>query len=129
MIIILKLRNPRVHKKLLFFILFLPLVLHAKSYDINISPCDMGTTCKKCYEVVKLTYTIDVKSKQIFASGKDFNGKEIKEPLENCQISDVNNWVCDSAQLVTNAKNGVIAIMNKPESSMARSKKEVCLIK
>lgn len=66
-------------------------------------------------------------SKQIFVSGKDISGKEIKEPLEKCQITDVNNWVCDSAQLVTNAKNGVLAVTNKPESSMARSKKEVCL--
>lgn len=89
----------------------------------------MGTSCKKCYEVIKLTYSVDVKSKQIFVSGKDVSGKEIKEPLERCQITDVNNWVCDSAQLVTNVKSGVIAITNKPESSMARSKKEVCLIK
>lgn len=89
----------------------------------------MGTNCKKCYEVIKLTYMVDVKSKKIFVSGKDISGKEIKEPLENCQIADVNNWVCDSTQLVTNAKNGVISITNKPETSMARSKKEVCLIK
>jgi hypothetical protein len=114
---------------LFLFLLFLPPTLNAKSYDVTISPCDMGTNCKKCYEVVKLTYTIDVKSKQIFASGKNVNGKEIKELLEKCQIIDANNWVCDSAQLVTNVKNGVIAIMNKPESSIARGKKEVCLIK
>jgi hypothetical protein len=89
----------------------------------------MGTNCKKCYEVIKLTYAVDVKSKQIFVLGKDVGGKEIKEPLEKCQITDASNWVCDSVQLVTNAKNGVITITNKPESSMARSKKEVCLIK
>lgn len=116
-------------KQLLFPLLFLPLTLHAKSYDVTLSPCDMGTNCKKCYEVIKLTYSVDVKSKQIFVSGKDTSGKEIKEPLEKCQITDASNWVCDSAQLVTNAKNGVITIANKPESSMARSKKEVCLIK
>ena len=72
---------------------------------------------------------MDVKSKQIFVLGKDISGKEIKEPFEKCQIADASNWVCDSAQLVTNAKNGVITIANKPESSMARSKKEVCLVK
>jgi len=70
-----------------------------------------------------------MKSKQVFGSGIDITGKAIKEPLEKCQITDVNNWMCDSAQLVTNAKNGVISITNKPESSMARNKKEVCLIK
>jgi hypothetical protein len=72
---------------------------------------------------------VDAISKQIFVSGKDISGKEIKEPLEKCQITDVNNWVCDSTQLVTNAKSGVITITNKPETSMARSKKEVCLVK
>jgi hypothetical protein len=117
------------NKLILSFLLFIPFTLHAKSYDVTISPCDMGTNCKKCYEVVKLTYTIDVKSKQIFASGKDLNGKEIKELLEKCQITDASNWICDSAQLVTYVKNGVVTITNKPESSMARSKKEVCLIK
>ena len=92
-------------------------------------PCDMGTNCKKCYEVIKLTYSVDVKSKQIFVSGKDISGKDIKEPLEKCQITDASNWICDSSQLVTYAKNGVITITNKPESSMARSKKEICLVK
>ena len=116
-------------KQLLLPLLLLPLTLHAKSYEVTLSPCDMGTNCKKCYEVIKLTYSVDVKSKQIFVSGKDISGKDIKEPLEKCQITDASNWVCDSAQLVTNAKNSVITITNKPESSMARSKKEVCLVK
>ena len=89
----------------------------------------MGTNCKKCYEVIKLTYAVDVKSKQIFVLGKDISGKEIKEPLEKCQITDASNWVCDSTQLVTNAKNDVITITNKPESILARSKKEICLVK
>jgi hypothetical protein len=116
-------------KQLLLSLLFLPLALHAKSYEVTLSPCDMGTNCKKCYEVIKLSYSVDMKSKQIFVSGKDISGKEIKEPLEKCQITDASNWVCDSAQLVTYAMNSVITITNKPESSMARSKKEVCLIK
>ncbi len=116
-------------KQLLLLLLFFPLTLHAKSYEVTLSPCDMGTSCKKCYEVIKLTYSVDVKSKKIFISGKDISGKEIKEPLEKCQITDESNWVCDSAQLFTNAKSGVITITNKLESSMARSKKEVCLIK
>jgi hypothetical protein len=119
----------KINLQLLLFLFLLPLTLHAKSYEVTLSPCDMGTNCKKCYEVIKLTYSVDVKSKQIFVSGKDISGKDIKEPLEKCQITDTSNWVCDSVQLVTYAKNGVIKITNKPESSMARSKKEVCLIK
>jgi hypothetical protein len=121
--------SKKMNKFLSIFLILLPLTLHAKSYEVTMSPCDMGTNCKKCYEVIKLIYSVDMNSKQVFVSGKDISGKEIREPLEKCQITDVNNWVCDSTQLVTNAKNGVITITNKAESSLARSKKEVCLIK
>ena len=114
-------------KHLLLPLLLLPLTLYAKSYEVTLSPCDMGTNCKKCYEVIKLTYAVEMNTKQIFVLGKDISGKEIKEPLEKCQITDANNWVCDSAQLVTYAKNGVVAVTSKPESIMARSKKEICL--
>jgi hypothetical protein len=110
-------------------LLFLPLTLYAKSYEITMSPCDLGTNCKKCYEVVRVTYTINTKSKQVIASGKDIDGKIVKEPIEKCQIADVNNWICDSTYLVTQAKNGVIALTNKPDTNMTRSKKEVCLTK
>jgi hypothetical protein len=116
-------------KKLLLVLLFLPFTLYAKSYEVNLSPCEIGSNCKKCFEVVKLTYLVDMNLRQVFVSGKDLSGKEVKEPLEKCQISDGNNWVCDSAQLVTHVKNGVLSLSNKPESSMARNKKEVCLVK
>ena len=116
-------------KRLLLLVLFLPLTSYAKSYDVTLSPCDIGSNCKKCYEVVKLSYIVDTTTKQVFVSGKDTTGKDIKEPIGKCQIKDVNNWTCDSAQLVTNAKNGVISVINKPESSLARNKMEVCLVK
>ena len=116
-------------KLILLLFLLAPITLYAKSYELILSPCDIGSNCKKCYEVVRLAYTVDMKTNKIFASGRDTSGKEIKELLEKCQITDSSNWACDSAQLVTNAKNGLITITNKPDSSMARNKKEVCLVK
>ncbi len=110
-------------------LLFLPLTSYAKSYDVTLSPCDIGSNCKKCYEVIKLSYIVEMSTKQVFVSGKDTTGKDIKEPMGKCQITDINNWTCDSAQLVTYANNGVITVTNKPESSMARNMKEVCLFK
>jgi hypothetical protein len=114
---------------LILALLWLPPSLYAKSYDVTLSPCDIGSNCKKCYEVVKLSYIVDMSTKQVFVSGKDATGKDIKEPIGKCQITDVNNWSCDSAQLVTIAKNGMITVTNNPESSLARNKMEVCLIK
>ena len=73
---------------LLFFIF--PLSVHAKSYEVTLSPCDIGTNCKKCYEVIKLTYSVEVKSKQIYVSGKDSSGKDIKEPIEENQDAKLN---------------------------------------
>ena len=110
-------------------LLFLPITSYAKSYDVTLSPSDIGSNCKKCYEVVKLSYIVDMTTKQVFVSGKDSTGKDVKESMGKCQITDVNNWTCDSAQLVTNAKNGVISVINKPESSLVANKMEVCLIK
>jgi hypothetical protein len=115
-------------KKILLFLLACPLFAYAKSYEVTISPCDIGSSCKKCYEVVQLTYIVDAKLKQVFASGKDLNEKEIKEPLENCQIRNVDNWSCDSSVVSVQADNGVINIFNRPRSSLASGKKEVCLI-
>ncbi len=116
-------------KGLLLLTLLLPLTLYAKTFITTLSSCDMGSNCTKCYEVVKLTFSIDTNKKQVFVSGKDATGKDMKELIDKCQINDANNWVCESAQLVTDVKNGVITIKNKPESSMAKNKKEVCLIK
>lgn len=117
------------NKFCLLIALLLPITSYAKSYEVTLSPCDIGSSCKKCHEVIKLSYVVNMNTKQVFVAGKDTTGKDIKEPIDKCQITDINNWTCDSAQVVTNAKNGVIAILNKPDSIMARNKMEVCLVK
>jgi len=61
--------------------------------------------------------------------GKDIEGKEINEVNDKCKVIDGDNWSCDSVFMTTQAKNGVIAIYNKPSSSLVNNKKEVCLIK
>jgi hypothetical protein len=116
-------------KKLLFIFFLVPLTLHARSYDLTLSPCDIRSNCQKCYEVVKLTFTVNMNSRQLFVSGKDIGGKDIKIPIDKCQITDVNNWVCDSSQLNTSASNGEVSIINKADSSLGRANKEVCLKK
>ena len=116
--------------KSLFFILTLWSVsAYAKTYDLTLSPCDTGTNCKKCYEVVKVSYSVDANKKQVTVLGKDIEGKEINEVNDKCKVIDGINWSCDSVFMTTQAKNGVIAIYNKPSSSLVNNKKEVCLIK
>jgi len=115
--------------KSLFFLLTLWSVsVYAKTYDLTLSPCDVGTNCNKCYEVVKVSYSVDVVKKQVTILGKSIEGKDIYEVINKCKVIDGNNWTCDSVFMTTQAKDGVLTITNKTESSLVNNKKEVCLL-
>ena len=116
-------------KKILLTLLLLPSLSFAKSYVVDMKVCDTNTNCTKCYETVQVTYVVNEKSKKVSLSGKDLTGKDISETLENCRISDEKNWSCESAFVTTQLSNGVVKILNNTNSSLASSKKEVCLIK
>ena len=116
-------------KKLLITLLFLPSLSFAKSYVVDMKVCDTNTTCTKCYETIKITYSVNPKLKQVIASGIDVSGKDVSETLDKCQISDERNWSCESAFITTQVSNGVVKVVNKSNTSFASSKKEVCLIK
>jgi hypothetical protein len=116
-------------KKLLITLLLLPSFSFAKSYIVDMKVCDTNTTCTKCYETIKITYSVNAKLKQVTASGIDLTGKNVSETLDKCQISDEKNWICESAFITTQVSNGVVRITNKRNASFASSKKEVCLIK
>ena len=76
------------------FLLVISNGLFAKSYDLTVTPCDLGTNCKKCYEVIKMTYTVETKTKLVTMSGKSIDGKQHKEVNDNFKVTDENNWIC-----------------------------------
>ena len=116
-------------QKILLTLLLLPSFGFAKSYVVDMKVCDTNTNCTKCYETVQVTYVINEKSKKATLSGKDLTGKNISETIDNCKISDEKNWSCESAFVTTQVSNGILKLLNKTNSSLASSKKEVCLIK
>lgn len=116
-------------KKILIALLLLPSFSFAKSYVLNMKVCETNTTCTKCYETIKITYSVDPKSKQVIASGIDTSGKDVVEKLDKCQITDEKNWTCESVFITTQVNNGVVKVVNKGNTSFASNKKEVCLIK
>jgi hypothetical protein len=116
-------------KKLLITLLVLPSFSFAKSYVVDMKVCDTKTNCTKCYETIKITYSVNPKLKQVIASGIDLTGKDVSETLDKCQISDEKNWVCESAFISTQVSSGVVKVVNKSNTSFASNKKEVCLIK
>ena len=116
-------------KKFLISLLLLPNLSFAKSYVVDMKVCDTNTSCTKCYETVKITYSVNPKLKQVIASGKDVSGIDVIETLDKCQISDEKNWTCESVFITTQVNNEVVKLFNKSNSSLASRKKEVCLIK
>ena len=116
-------------KKLLITLLLLPSLSFAKSYVVDMKVCDTNSSCNKCYETIKITYSVNPKLKQVIASGVDVSGKDVSETLDKCQISDEKNWVCESAFITTQVSNGVVKVVNKSNTSFASSKKEVCLLR
>jgi hypothetical protein len=116
-------------KKLIFLILFLPILVFAKDYNVKITPCDKSSNCTKCYELVDLTYRVDEKSKTVTLSGLNEKGSLIKETTKECAVSNANNWSCNGAFLKVDVKNGELKILNNPKSSLASAGKEVCILR
>jgi len=116
-------------KKILLPLLLLPSLCFAKSYVVNMKVCDTDTTCTKCYETIKITYSVNPELKQVIASGIDVSGQGVSETVDKCQISDEKNWICESAFITTQVSNGVVKVANKSNTSFSSSRKEVCLIK
>jgi hypothetical protein len=116
-------------KKLLITLLLLPNLAYAKSYVVDMKVCETHTKCTKCYETIKITYSVNPKLKQVIASGIDVSGKDVSETVDKCQISDEKNWICESAFITTQVSNGVVKVANKTNTSFSSSRKEVCLIK
>jgi hypothetical protein len=116
-------------KKILVILFLLPNLAYAKSYVVDMKVCETHTKCTKCYETIKITYSVNPKLKQVIASGIDVSGKDVSETVDKCQISDEKNWICESAFITTQVSNGVVKVANKTNTSFSSSRKEVCLIK
>lgn len=116
-------------RKLIFLILFLPTLAFAKDYKVKIAPCDTNSNCRKCYEQVDLTYTVDEKLKTVILSGFDEKGSFIKDAIKECAVSNANNWSCNGAFVRVDVKSGVLSMLNNSESSLANAGKEVCRLR
>jgi len=116
-------------KSLFFLFALCSMTAYAKTYDLTLTPCDIGTNCKKCYEVVKVSYSVDTNKRQVTLLGKTVEGKDFKEAIDKCEVMDKNNWSCDSVFMTTQAKSGVVTVTNNSTSSLANNKKEICLIR
>lgn len=115
-------------KLILVVVLSAPFGINAKSYITTMTPCDMGINCKKCYEVVKINYSVNVNKKQIVATGIDNTGKQVSDVVSDCTITNMDNWSCNTTAFIIQSKNSIITLQNKSDSSLSRNNKEICLL-
>lgn len=116
-------------KAIIFALFLMPSIGFAKDYQVKISVCDTQSNCKKCHETVELTYKVDAKKKTVSAIGKDTTGSNINEVLDGCSVQDSNNWSCDSASGKMDVTKGQVSFLNRKDSSLGNSGKQICLVK
>ncbi len=113
-----------------FFASLLPLVATAKDYPLHLSICEHNSSCGKCLEEIKVTLSVDMTAKAVFASGKTPEGALVKEQVSGCKITSINDWECDGSNFrgQVSAKNGELSY--KPALITFQGKNqqlEVCL--
>ena len=105
-----------------------PQMAYARDYDIQMSPCLIGSNCNKCAEVISIKYDVDSKNKLVTVSGMSIKGEPVKETLNSCDVKDGSNWSCSFSAIAVSAKDGFITVTTNKKSSLYASKKEMCIV-
>ena len=103
-------------------------VVLAKTYEITIEACEVGSSCSRCVERNKLTFDVDGITKTVVANGVAVDGLAVREVMKGCNVQDENNWSCKSAFVNFEAKNGVVSLSNKHRQTR-EGQHEVCQLR
>lgn len=93
--------------------------------SVSMSFCDAGTSCKKCAEIIAVTFEQD--GKAVFMSGKGIDGENIREALSNCTFTSMNNWSCDEGRIRISSSSGKISAVYLREVLVSGVRQEVCI--
>ena len=98
----------------------------AKSVNsVNMSFCDVGTSCQKCSETVAVKFEQDEKS--VLMSGKGIDGTNIREALSNCTFTIKGDWTCNEVRMSISSESGKISARLLKDLSVSGKKQEVCV--
>lgn len=99
----------------------------AKTYEITVEACEVGSSCSRCVERNKITFDVDAITKAVVANGVAVDGLAVREVMKNCNFHDENNWTCPSAFVHFEVRNGVISLSNKRKETK-EGQHEVCQV-
>lgn len=102
-----------------------PLAVHSKVVTkVNMSFCDVGTSCQKCSETVALQF--EQVGQSVFMSGKGVDGKHVRESLSNCTFISKGDWTCNEVRMSISSESGKISAKLLKDMSVSGKKQEVC---
>ena len=104
---------------------FLPTVNAQTVNAISMSFCDVGTSCQKCSETVRLQF--ERLEKEVFISGKGIDGTPVREPLSNCSFPSKSDWSCETGRYRMSYSSGKISVTLLREISVSGVKQDVCV--
>jgi len=80
---------------------------------ITLHVCEPETACSECIESIQLWITVDPPAGRVWMAGRRSEGGRIVERLENCTVTDRENWTCGTATRFE-AKGGVVTVTLGP---------------
>ena len=103
--------------------------LSAKPFVVHLTFCTVGSNCSKCFEQVSNIYDVNNARKLVTILGKTPDGNLVKEQLQRCNITNENNWSCETNSIAIQAIKGEIALVRNSNPSLKSKKQEICLMK
>ena len=103
--------------------------LSAKTFDLDMAFCTVGSNCSNCVEKVSYIYDVNETSKLVTVIGKTPDNNLTKEQLQRCNITNENNWSCETYSIAIQAIKGEIALVRNTNPSLKSKKQEICLMK
>ena len=113
---------------LMFIFSCITTVSVAKTYEVTVEACEVGSSCSRCVERNKITFDVDASAKTVVANGVAVDGLAVREVMKDCNVEDENSWSCRSSSVHFEAKNGVISLSNKSGETRT-GQHEVCQIR
>ncbi len=96
----------------LLTITFAPLSALAKVYELNLSQCELGTSCSKCVEHFKMNFTVNDTEKTVKVSGRTPADEQIETLVTTCSVKSINNWQCNEFRGTIQVSDGKISYLD-----------------
>ena len=110
---------------ILSVITFTPLSALAKVYELNLSQCEIGTSCSKCVEHFKINFSVNDTEKTVRVFGRAPTGEQIETLVTTCSVKSINNWQCDEFRGTIQVSDGKISYLDN--KTMKNINIETCL--